>query len=161
MEDPDRDWKPNGRPQSTIAQNFMAELDNLFKMDGDLDSLDRNVHKKKREVSMHTQQLEALQARLRETEERLKLAQESPPTRKDSQRRSPVQGAFSDVSHEPMQQSSNSSSPTTARRAQHNNAEEADCPTGALSESLTSDKSTEYVMVDRPRTPQKEEDERA
>lgn len=97
MEDPDHGWKPNGRPQSTIARNFMSELDDLFKLDGDLDSLDKNVHQKKQAVSSHNQELEALEAKLRETEERLKQAKtNSPPRRKDSQRRTPIEGTFPD-----------------------------------------------------------------
>jgi hypothetical protein len=31
---------------STVALNFMSELDDLFKLDGDLDSLDKTVHQK-------------------------------------------------------------------------------------------------------------------
>lgn len=51
MESPDTEWKqgwkPNSnRPQSTVARNFMTELDSLFKLDGDLDSLDKNVLEK-------------------------------------------------------------------------------------------------------------------
>jgi hypothetical protein len=30
----------------TIALNFMTELDGLFKLDGDLDTLDKTVHQK-------------------------------------------------------------------------------------------------------------------
>lgn len=93
-QDPDFGWKPSGRPQSTIAQNFMSELDDLFKIDGGLDLLDKNVHQKKQAVTDHTQQLEALEARLKETEERLKEVQTSPPRRKDSQRRTPRQDTF-------------------------------------------------------------------
>lgn len=29
-----------------MARNFMSELDSLFKLDGDLDSLDKNLHEK-------------------------------------------------------------------------------------------------------------------
>ncbi|KAL5119017.1 hypothetical protein ACEQ8H_003146 [Pleosporales sp. CAS-2024a] len=93
MENPENEnewnqgWKPSNRPQSTIAINFMTELDNLFRLDGDLDTLDKTVHEKKQAVSTQTQELEALELRLREAEERLKQAKaSSPPRRKDSQR---------------------------------------------------------------------------
>lgn len=40
-------WKPTTkRPTSTVARNFMTELDSLFKLDGDVDSLDRNLLEK-------------------------------------------------------------------------------------------------------------------
>ncbi|KAL6710725.1 hypothetical protein ACN47E_007782 [Coniothyrium glycines] len=93
--DPDHGWKPNNRPQSTVARNFMSELDNLFKLDGDLNTLDKTVHEKKQAVSTQTQELEALEAKLRAAEERLNHAKSnSPPRRKDSQRRSPLDGVF-------------------------------------------------------------------
>lgn len=96
MEDPDHGWKPKNRPQSTVALNFMSELDDLFKLDGDLDTLDKNVHQKKQAVSTQTQELEALEAKLRAAEERLSQATgNSPPRRKDSQRRTPIDAAFS------------------------------------------------------------------
>ncbi|KAH5434694.1 hypothetical protein HBI23_183730 [Parastagonospora nodorum] len=99
MENPENEWKqgwkPNNRPQSTIAKNFMSELDSLFKLDGDLDSLDKNVHQKKQAVTTQTQELEAIERRLREAEDRLKqAATNSPPRRKDSQPRSPLEGTF-------------------------------------------------------------------
>ncbi|KAL5398770.1 hypothetical protein PMIN06_008400 [Paraphaeosphaeria minitans] len=94
-EDPDAGWKPNNRPQSTIARNFMSELDDLFRLDGGIDLLDKTVHQKKQAVSTHAQELEELEAKLRATEERLHQARNSPPRRKDSQRRTPVEGTFS------------------------------------------------------------------
>jgi hypothetical protein len=44
--DPDFGWKPNKRPQSTVARNFMSELDDLFRLDGGIDVLDKTVHQK-------------------------------------------------------------------------------------------------------------------
>ncbi|KAL1605310.1 hypothetical protein SLS60_004858 [Paraconiothyrium brasiliense] len=93
--DPDAGWKPNNRPQSTVARNFMSELDDLFRLDGGIDLLDKNVHQKKQAVTTRAQELEALEAKLRETEERLNQARNSPPRRKDSQRRTPTEDAFS------------------------------------------------------------------
>lgn len=91
----DRDWKPNGRrPQSTIARNFSQELMDIFRIDKDITDLDVQVDKRsvsananasandatididlntrKQEVDKKTSELEALEARLREMEERLK-----------------------------------------------------------------------------------------
>lgn len=92
MNNPDRGWKPNGRPQSTLAQNFSAALDDLFKIDGGLDDLSKHVHQRKQTVTIQSEELQALEARLRETEERLKRAKTSPPSsdRKNSQRRTPA-----------------------------------------------------------------------
>jgi hypothetical protein len=44
--DPDFGWKPSNRPQSTVARNFMSELDDLFRLDGGIDTLDKTVHQK-------------------------------------------------------------------------------------------------------------------
>ena len=38
--------QPLTRYCRTVARNFMSELDDLFKLDGDLDTLDRTVHQK-------------------------------------------------------------------------------------------------------------------
>lgn len=63
VHDPDAGWKPNNRPQSyvqthqlqalqltticsTVARNFSAALDDLFRIDGGLDSLSKNVFDK-------------------------------------------------------------------------------------------------------------------
>lgn len=86
MDDPDHGWKPNKRPQSTIARNFMTELDSLFKLDGGIEDLDRTVHEKKAAVSTQTKELEALEARLRAAEERLNQAKgNSPPAKSGTQ----------------------------------------------------------------------------
>ncbi|KAF2808690.1 uncharacterized protein BDZ99DRAFT_389336 [Mytilinidion resinicola] len=144
MEDPDRDWKPSGRPQSTIARNFSAELDSLFKTDGDLDTLDRTVHQKKQIVSTHTQELEALEAKLRETEERLNKAKTSPTaafSRKNSQRRTPIQGTFAEAD---KARTSESNSPLS----QSENTMPGSMP-GAMPETPQSHNGRDYVMVDR------------
>ncbi|KAJ4381040.1 hypothetical protein N0V86_003387 [Didymella sp. IMI 355093] len=70
---------------STIARNFMSELDTLFNLDSSLDTLDKTVNEKKQAVNTQAQELEALQRRLREAEERLSQATgNSPPKRKDT-----------------------------------------------------------------------------
>ncbi|KAF2762249.1 hypothetical protein EJ05DRAFT_473169 [Pseudovirgaria hyperparasitica] len=98
VHDPDAGWKSKNRPQSTVARNFSAALDDLFKMDNDLDSLSKNVHQKKQAVTSQSAELEALEARLKAAEERLKNAGKNPApfpnSRKNSQRRTPVKGAF-------------------------------------------------------------------
>ncbi|KKA27228.1 hypothetical protein TD95_003325, partial [Thielaviopsis punctulata] len=66
-EELDRDWKPSGRrPQSTIAQSFSQELSDLFRIENSAVDLDSQVDKRKRIVSLQTEELEALEARLRE-----------------------------------------------------------------------------------------------
>ncbi|KAJ4402217.1 hypothetical protein N0V91_007425 [Didymella pomorum] len=110
VQDPDAGWKPNNRPQSTVARNFMTELDALFNLDSSLDTLDKTVHEKKQAVNTQAQELEALQRRLREAEERLSQATgTSPPKRKDSQRRSPISGVF------PNKDTAPANSPLAAR----------------------------------------------
>ncbi|ORY00394.1 hypothetical protein BCR34DRAFT_575843 [Clohesyomyces aquaticus] len=155
MEDPDRDWKPNGRPQSTIARNFLSELDDLFKIDSSIDVLDRTVHQKKQAVSNHAQELEALEARLRETEERLKQAKSSPPAfaRKNSQRRTPIESTFAEQDRARVSEASSPLAQVHTR--QKPDGETKDIP-GALPDTPTSYSSTEYVLVDRPRTAQME-----
>lgn len=76
----DRDWKPNGRPQSTMARSFSLALNDLFKIDNSIADLDAAVFEKKKAVSSQTSELEALEARLKATEERLRKAGLSPST---------------------------------------------------------------------------------
>jgi len=71
----DQEWKPNGRPQSTMARSFSAALNDVFKIDNSLADLDAAVEQKKRAVSSQSQELEALEARLRATEDRLRSRQ--------------------------------------------------------------------------------------
>lgn len=72
-EELDRDWKPNGRrPQSTIARSFSAELMDIFRIENSVADLDEKVDKRKKEIDNQTSELEALEARIREMEERLK-----------------------------------------------------------------------------------------
>jgi hypothetical protein len=151
---------------STIAKNFMSELDSLFKLDGDLDSLDKNVHQKyvtpspsgtpvtchpinephptrKQAVTTQTQELEALELRLREAEDRLKQASSnSPPRRKDSQRRSPLAGAF------PAQDKARIEATKTIAGALQ--------PTTPASQN-----SADYVLVERPHSSRTVEAEKA
>lgn len=96
-----------------------------------------HISPRKQAVSTHAQELEALEAKLRETEERLNQARNSPPRRKDSQRRTPVDGTFSAQDKAHLE---SAGSPRPLRQTKP----------GALSEPSQSDNSTEYVFVDRP-----------
>jgi len=110
----DRDWKPTGRPQSTMARSFSAALNDVFKIDNSLADLDAAVDQKKKAVSSQTSELEALEARLRATEERLKQRQATngqPPHGAHSPRQraplgdmftSPAQGADAAGSARPL-----------------------------------------------------------
>lgn len=128
MENPDHGWKPKNRPQSTVALQFMSELDHLFKLDGDLDTLDKTVHQKKQAVSTQTQELQALEARLRAAEERLQQAKgNSPPRRKDSQRRTPVDAVFPDQAEQsPSPVANTQTTPTLAERPRSSQTVEAE-----------------------------------
>ncbi|OOQ88139.1 hypothetical protein PEBR_14033 [Penicillium brasilianum] len=70
----DREWKPSGkiRPQSTMAQAFSTALDSAFMLDSDVNHLSQTIDQKKQQMMIQTRELEALQARIREAEERLK-----------------------------------------------------------------------------------------
>jgi len=101
MSNDDGDWKPNGRPQSTMARNFSASLNDAFAIhDNSLDGLLQSVEQKKQAVDSQNQELEALEARLRETEQRLKERQSrnSSPAGKSGgspHRRKPLGDTFS------------------------------------------------------------------
>lgn len=59
-----------------IARNFSADLNDAFAMDNNLlDGLVQSVQLKKEAVNSQTKELQALEARLRDTEERLKERQ--------------------------------------------------------------------------------------
>ncbi|KAH7398878.1 hypothetical protein DE146DRAFT_510534 [Phaeosphaeria sp. MPI-PUGE-AT-0046c] len=158
MENPDHEWKqgwkPNNRPQSTVAKNFMTELDSLFKLDGDLDSLDKTLHEKKQAVSSQTQELEALEARLRAAEDRLKQAKtNSPPRQSDSQRWSPLDGPSSAQDKARLNGPSSPLAQKTAHAMSNN--------TGALPTTPSSQNSADYVLVERPASSRTVEAEKA
>ncbi|KAI8959466.1 hypothetical protein F5Y11DRAFT_303533 [Daldinia sp. FL1419] len=72
-EELDRDWQPNGRrPQSTIARSFSQELMDIFRIENSLTDLDEQINKRKQQVTTGQTELEALEARIKEMEERLK-----------------------------------------------------------------------------------------
>ncbi|KAI1496414.1 hypothetical protein F5X99DRAFT_400580 [Biscogniauxia marginata] len=72
-EELDRDWQPNGRrPQSTVARSFSQELMDIFRIENSIADLDEQVDKRKQQVTTGQTELEALEARIKEMEERLK-----------------------------------------------------------------------------------------
>ncbi|EZF28330.1 Ca2+dependent lipid-binding protein, contains C2 domain protein [Trichophyton interdigitale] len=76
----DKEWKPSGRrPQSTMARSLAAALDNAFMLDSEVDNLTNSIHYKQTLVSMQSRELEALEARLRATENRLRMQKGEAP----------------------------------------------------------------------------------
>ncbi|KUL87899.1 hypothetical protein ZTR_03193 [Talaromyces verruculosus] len=76
MSDTEQEWKPNPRrPQSTMAQAFSLALDSAFMLDNEVNDLTQSIELKKQRMTIQTRELEALQARIRETEERLQREQ--------------------------------------------------------------------------------------
>ncbi|KIV84115.1 hypothetical protein PV11_06087 [Exophiala sideris] len=67
----DAAWKPNGRPESALARDFSAALDEMFNLNV-VGALEQAVEEKKDTVQSQKYQLEGLEARLRETDEKLK-----------------------------------------------------------------------------------------
>ncbi|KAL4968521.1 uncharacterized protein BDV14DRAFT_143421 [Aspergillus stella-maris] len=68
----DQEWKPKVRPQSTMAQAFSSALDTAFSLDSDVDHLSQTIDQKKYQMMIQNRELEELQNRIREAEERLK-----------------------------------------------------------------------------------------
>ncbi|GIJ98487.1 hypothetical protein Aspvir_000604 [Aspergillus viridinutans] len=75
MSDMEQEWKPKGRPQSTMAQAFSSTLDSVFALDSDVDHLSQTIDQKRFQMIIQTRELEELQAKIRETERRLKARQ--------------------------------------------------------------------------------------
>ncbi|TPX18009.1 uncharacterized protein E0L32_011920 [Thyridium curvatum] len=90
-EELDRDWKPNGRrPQSTIARSFSAELMDIFRIENSVADLDEQVDKRKQTLNNQTTELQALEARIKEMEARLKTQGKDRPSGSDQQQKSPA-----------------------------------------------------------------------
>ncbi|KAJ5645971.1 hypothetical protein N7490_002343 [Penicillium lividum] len=96
MSGTEQEWKPKIRPQSTMAQAFSSALDSAFSLDSDITHLSQTVDQKdekltpdleirKQHMIIQSRELEALQQRIREAEERLKLQEVSQSTRGHSQ----------------------------------------------------------------------------
>lgn len=97
-EELDRDWKPSGRrPQSTIARSFSAELMDIFRIENSVADLDEKIDKRKQQLNSQTTELEALEARIREMEERLKTQPPNGrPAGSPQAQRPSIAGAFND-----------------------------------------------------------------
>lgn len=109
---------------------------------------------RKQAVSTQTQELEALERRLREAEDRLKQAKtNSPPRRKDSSRRSPLEGVF------PTQDKALVNGP--ASPLAQRNAQVSGNTAGARPGSPSSHTSADHVLVERPHSSQRVEAEKA
>ncbi|KAI0124859.1 hypothetical protein BJ170DRAFT_685736 [Xylariales sp. AK1849] len=79
-EELDRNWTPSGRrPQSTIARSFSAELMDIFRIENSVADLDESLDKRKQEVTTKASELEALERRIREMEERLQRSKSGAP----------------------------------------------------------------------------------
>ncbi|KAJ5974537.1 hypothetical protein N7481_011747 [Penicillium waksmanii] len=74
--DLDREWKPTKmRPQSTMAQDFSTALDSAFSLDSDVNHLSQTIDQKKQAMMIQSRELEELQQRIRDAENRLKSRQ--------------------------------------------------------------------------------------
>ncbi len=94
-------------------------------------------------MSTQTQELEALEAKLRAAEERLDQAKgNTPPRRKDSQRRTPIQGVFPDQDKAQMKSPRN--------QATTNGTHTKQDASGARSATPSSENSADYVLVESP-----------
>ena len=114
----DRDWQPSGRrPQSTIARSFSAELMDIFKIEDSIDDLDNKVKTRQQQVRGHTTELESLEARIREMEERLKSGGVTPSASSPRAQRQAVGDAFKAAPASDAQRSQ-TSRPGTAKQAQ-------------------------------------------
>ncbi|KAI2631863.1 hypothetical protein GGR54DRAFT_627469 [Hypoxylon sp. NC1633] len=146
-EELDRDWKPNGRrPQSTIARSFSQELMDIFRIENSVADLDEQVDKRKQQVTTGQTELEALEARIKEMEERLKKQKPgaagglSPRSQRQA-----ISDAFGKVAAEKdaaqQQQPQSRSRPGTAKQAQ-----QAPAHGGAMPPTPTASEG-EYVLV--------------
>ncbi|KAH7040703.1 uncharacterized protein B0I36DRAFT_357970 [Microdochium trichocladiopsis] len=114
----DADWQPSGRrPQSTIARSFSAELMDIFKIENSIDDLDNQVKTRQQQVRGHTSELESLEARIREMEERLKSGGAAVPMGSPRGQRPAVDGAFQTASADDAQKTQ-TSRPNTAKPTQ-------------------------------------------
>ncbi|KAJ5223839.1 hypothetical protein N7468_008381 [Penicillium chermesinum] len=76
MSETEQEWKPTKiRPQSTMAQAFSSALDSAFALDSEVDHLAQTIDQKKQQMMIQTRELEVLQRRIREAEERLQREQ--------------------------------------------------------------------------------------
>lgn len=125
MANDEGEWKPSGRPTSMIARDFSADLNDAFAMDSNLDGLVQSVQLKKEAVDSQTQELQALEARLRDTEDRLKERQSRDPSlagrnngTNSINRRQPLNNTFSGQENDRLESSTTSPQATQAPTSQ-------------------------------------------
>ncbi|KAI2779175.1 hypothetical protein F4815DRAFT_446507 [Daldinia loculata] len=145
-EELDRDWQPNGRrPQSTIARSFSQELMDIFRIENSLADLDEQIDKRKQQVNSGQTELEALEARIKEMEERLK--KQNPPGVAGSvsprSQRQAISDAFGKAAstEKDLAQQQQRSRPGTAKQVQ-----QAPAHGGAMPPTPTASEG-EYVLV--------------
>ncbi|KAF3071029.1 hypothetical protein GL218_00383 [Daldinia childiae] len=145
-EELDRDWQPNGRrPQSTIARSFSQELMDIFRIENSLADLDEQIDKRKQQVNSGQTELEALEARIKEMEERLK--KQNPPGVPGSvsprSQRQAISDAFGKAAstEKDLAQQQQRSRPGTAKQVQ-----QAPAHGGAMPPTPTASEG-EYVLV--------------
>ncbi|KAK7948998.1 uncharacterized protein PG986_009884 [Apiospora aurea] len=141
-EELDRDWQPNGRrPQSTIARSFSAELMDIFRIENSVADLDEQLNKRKEKVTTHTTELEALEKRIKEMEERLKRSSGTPGQAPAGSQR---QAAVNAVAEQDLaaQRAKGTSRPGTAKQPQ-----QAPAHGGAMPPTPTASEG-EYELVD-------------
>ncbi|KAI1210489.1 uncharacterized protein F4807DRAFT_459865 [Annulohypoxylon truncatum] len=144
-EELDRDWKPNGRrPQSTIARSFSQELMDIFRIENSIADLDEQIDKRKQQVTSGQTELEALEARIKEMEERLKKQHPGAATSSTARsQRQALSDAFDKAQAEKEQlvQQQQRSRPGTAKQVQ-----QAPAHGGAMPPTPTASEG-EYVLV--------------
>ncbi|KAH0353293.1 hypothetical protein KCU83_g3308, partial [Aureobasidium melanogenum] len=147
------------RPESIAARNFSDDLDSLFGLNSGttLGNLSFTVQEKKRTVSTREEELAEIEARLRETEERLARAANSPDHEfTPHQAASGAQPSYASREAAPRQASGYQSYPGQEyQQRPPNNREESFQPhiPGAMPKTPTPNYSQgqDYVTVDRTR----------
>ncbi|CAD0111426.1 unnamed protein product [Aureobasidium uvarum] len=147
------------RPESIAARNFSDDLDSLFGLNSGttLGNLSFTVQEKSRTVSTREEELAAIEARLRETEERLARAAHSPDHELTShQAASGAQPSYASRDAVSRQTSGYQSYPEQQYQARPpNNREESFQPhiPGAMPKTPTPHygQGQDYVTVDRTR----------
>ncbi|KAI4744734.1 hypothetical protein E4T50_04911 [Aureobasidium sp. EXF-12298] len=147
------------RPESIAARNFSDDLDSLFGLNSGttLGNLSFTVEEKKRTVSTREEELAAIEARLRETEQRLARAAHSPDHESTSEQAAPgAQPSYASRDAAPRQMPGYQSYPEQQYQARPpNNREESFRPhiPGAMPQTPTPQygHGQDYVTVDRTR----------
>ncbi|KAF2479138.1 hypothetical protein BDY17DRAFT_305039 [Neohortaea acidophila] len=138
---------------SSVVQNFATDLDSMFGLSHGIATLSQTVEEKKASVSSGQSELEALEARLRETEDRLrKVSRGSSPARQaDAGAATSTTAAkqTSPLTHRPAYPDGR---PPSASKRQQAGANRADSIVDDMRETAQAhayNGRDEYVMVDR------------